>query len=301
MTTNNILNVPLSGSSGTGNFAGTVGPTFTAPNIGDAVAATVNKVSISAPATGSTLTIADGKHLTADNTLILAGTDGANIDFGAGGTVSYGGGGSGTLINIQAFTASGTYTPTAGVTSLQVTCIGGGGGSGGSGPSSTTGGSGGTTSFGSLCVAGGGGGSTYTTNGHGGSYNSGTGTIRLSGSAGGMGVSIKKTPLDGGTGVGGAGAPGLFGMGAGDPGVGSTAGAGGLNTGAGAGGPSFEGATIYAGAGGGGSGALSILFTTTVTSQVVTIGAGGTAGSAGVGGRAGNIGGSGFCIVHEYS
>lgn len=44
-------------------------PTFT----------TVNKVAFTAPATGSTLTIADGKTLTVNNSLILTGTDGTSF------------------------------------------------------------------------------------------------------------------------------------------------------------------------------------------------------------------------------
>lgn len=41
----------------------------------------VNKVTITAPTTGSTLTIADGKTLTANNSLTLAGTDSTTITF----------------------------------------------------------------------------------------------------------------------------------------------------------------------------------------------------------------------------
>jgi len=51
----------------------------------------INKVTITAPATGSTLTIADGKTLTANNTLTFTGTDGSSVAFGAGGTVLYSG------------------------------------------------------------------------------------------------------------------------------------------------------------------------------------------------------------------
>ena len=43
-------------------------PSFTTPTLGVASATTVNKVTLTAPATGSTLTIADGKTLTASNT-----------------------------------------------------------------------------------------------------------------------------------------------------------------------------------------------------------------------------------------
>ncbi|NBQ52710.1 MAG: hypothetical protein EBU49_03910, partial [Proteobacteria bacterium] len=44
-------------------------------------AGTFNKVVITAPATGSTLTIADGKTLTASNTLTLTGTDSTSFAF----------------------------------------------------------------------------------------------------------------------------------------------------------------------------------------------------------------------------
>jgi hypothetical protein len=42
---------------------------------------TVNKITFTAPATGATLTIADGKTLTASNTLTLAGTDSTTMTF----------------------------------------------------------------------------------------------------------------------------------------------------------------------------------------------------------------------------
>jgi hypothetical protein len=46
---------------------------------GDISAGKYNKVTVTAPATGSTLTIADGKTLTANNTLTLAGIDGKTV------------------------------------------------------------------------------------------------------------------------------------------------------------------------------------------------------------------------------
>lgn len=88
-------------------------PSFTTPSLGVATATTINKVAFTAPATGSTLTIADGKTLTASNTMTLQGgdasvlsiaaaktltqsntltyqgTDGSTVNFGAGGTVLY--------------------------------------------------------------------------------------------------------------------------------------------------------------------------------------------------------------------
>jgi hypothetical protein len=62
-------------------------PTLTTPALGVATATSVNKVAITAPATGSTLTIADGKTLTASNSLTLAGTDASTLNIGTGGTL----------------------------------------------------------------------------------------------------------------------------------------------------------------------------------------------------------------------
>ena len=64
-------------------------PTMTTPTLGVASATSVNKVAITAPATGSTLTIADGKTLTTSNTLTFTGTDASSVAFGTGGTVVY--------------------------------------------------------------------------------------------------------------------------------------------------------------------------------------------------------------------
>lgn len=50
-----------------------------ADTTGDITGGKYNKVTITAPATGSTLTIADGKTLTANNSLTLAGTDGKTL------------------------------------------------------------------------------------------------------------------------------------------------------------------------------------------------------------------------------
>jgi hypothetical protein len=58
-------------------------PTLTAPVLGVATATSINKVALTAPATAATLTIADGKTLTASNTLTLAGTDSTTFTFPA--------------------------------------------------------------------------------------------------------------------------------------------------------------------------------------------------------------------------
>ena len=69
--------------TGTGSMVLSTSPTLVTPTLGVATATTVNKVTFTAPATGSTLTIADGKVLTASNTLILAGTDSTTMTFPA--------------------------------------------------------------------------------------------------------------------------------------------------------------------------------------------------------------------------
>lgn len=62
----------------------------------------VNKVTITAPATGATLTIVDGKTLTVSNTLTFTGTDASSVAFGAGGTVAY----TGNKLSVFAATTS---------------------------------------------------------------------------------------------------------------------------------------------------------------------------------------------------
>lgn len=131
MSTNNSVNVRLSGSTGTGNFVGATSPTLITPIIGVATATTVNKVTITSPATSATLTIADGKTLTQSNTLTYTGVDGSSVNFGAGGTVSYAASSGFTTVNIQTFTGSGTYTPTASMKYCIIELVGGGGGGGG--------------------------------------------------------------------------------------------------------------------------------------------------------------------------
>lgn len=63
---------------------------------------TYNRVTITAPANGSTLTVADGKTFTLSNTLTFSGTDSASVAFGAGGTVAY----TGNKLSVFAATTS---------------------------------------------------------------------------------------------------------------------------------------------------------------------------------------------------
>jgi hypothetical protein len=56
-------------------------PTLVTPALGVATATSVNKVAITAPATSATLTIANGKTLTCNNSITLAGTDATTMTF----------------------------------------------------------------------------------------------------------------------------------------------------------------------------------------------------------------------------
>ena len=80
--------------------------TLTTPVLGVATATSVNKVALTAPATSATLTIADGKTLTASNSLTLAGTDATTMTFPASSATVAG------LSILETFTASqrGTVT-----------------------------------------------------------------------------------------------------------------------------------------------------------------------------------------------
>ena len=68
-------------NTGTGDNVLATSPTMITPTLGVAVATSINKVALTAPATGSTLTIADGKTLTANQSLTLAGTDATTMTF----------------------------------------------------------------------------------------------------------------------------------------------------------------------------------------------------------------------------
>ena len=66
---------------GSGSIVLATSPNLTTPNIGVATATSVNKVAFTAPASAATLTIADGKTLTANNSITLAGTDSTVMTF----------------------------------------------------------------------------------------------------------------------------------------------------------------------------------------------------------------------------
>lgn len=81
-TEDNIANVP------------NTNPIFTSLTVtgnavisGNATVGTLNKITFTQPATSATLTIINGKTLTANNTLTFSGTDGSTLNVGTGGTL----------------------------------------------------------------------------------------------------------------------------------------------------------------------------------------------------------------------
>jgi hypothetical protein len=79
--TGTVTTTMLAATTGSGSVVLATSPTLVTPALGVASATTVNKVTLTAPATGSTLTVADGKTLTASNSITLAGTDSTTMTF----------------------------------------------------------------------------------------------------------------------------------------------------------------------------------------------------------------------------
>ncbi len=90
VTSNLALKAPLASPTFTGTVTIPAGasidgyallnsPSFTTPTLGVATATTINKVTITAPATSATLTIANGKTFTVNNSITLGGTDSTSI------------------------------------------------------------------------------------------------------------------------------------------------------------------------------------------------------------------------------
>ena len=99
----------LTDETGTSSVVFSNSPTLTTPTLGVASATSINKVTITAPATSATITVADGKTFTCSNTLTFTGTDTSSVAFGAGGTVAY-------LGTANAFTGANTFTNATGQT-----------------------------------------------------------------------------------------------------------------------------------------------------------------------------------------
>lgn len=83
-----IAGVAVSGTTGTVNNVFSTSPTLTTPILGVATATSINKMAITAPATSSTLAVADGKTATISNTLTFSGTDSSTLAVGVGGTLT---------------------------------------------------------------------------------------------------------------------------------------------------------------------------------------------------------------------
>ena len=88
-TTSAQLASVITDETGTGLLVFNNSPTLITPTLGVASATSINKVTITAPATSATLTIANSKTLTVNNSLTFTGTDASTITLGAGGTVVY--------------------------------------------------------------------------------------------------------------------------------------------------------------------------------------------------------------------
>lgn len=89
---NNITGYTAAGATGTTstNIVFSASPTLTTPTLGVATVTSVNKMAITAPATSSTLAVADGKTATVSNTITFAGTDSTTMTFpGASASVGY--------------------------------------------------------------------------------------------------------------------------------------------------------------------------------------------------------------------
>ena len=72
----------IASQTGTGTkFVVDTSPTLVTPTIGIATATSINKMAITAPATSSTLAIADGKTHTVNNSIALSGTDSTTMTF----------------------------------------------------------------------------------------------------------------------------------------------------------------------------------------------------------------------------
>jgi hypothetical protein len=130
-TTSAQLAGVISDETGSGALVFATSPTLVTPTLGAASATTINKVTITAPATGSTLTIADGKTISVSGNLTTAGnftlsgafastftftnttsvtfpTSGTLLSDAAAVTVAQGGTGRATLTNHGVLVGAGT-------------------------------------------------------------------------------------------------------------------------------------------------------------------------------------------------
>ena len=236
------------------------------------------------------------------NQELLTGGPGANPSWGTS---------SGHLLNVQVFTATGVYTPTAGTTKIIVEALGAGGGGGGCATTAASqvsaGGGGGAGAFAKALITSGFSGVTVTIGaaGNGGAAGNNTGT------SGGSTTFGSVLTAGGGTGGGGEGSNAL-------PAVGGSAGIGGSSSGSSSlfssagqnGRIVLNTSTVTAIAGGGGStlygsGAQdNVIGSTSMAGQPGTGFGSGGSGAVSVNGnvqQAGGNGRPGLVIIYEYS
>lgn len=101
-----IEGVTSTGATGTGDLVFATSPTFTTPTLGAATATTINKVTVTQPATGSTLTINDGKVFQVTNSITLSGTDAQAYTFPAASDTVAGLGTAESFTKTQTFNAA---------------------------------------------------------------------------------------------------------------------------------------------------------------------------------------------------
>lgn len=211
----------------------------------------------------------------------------------------------GGLLNVQVFTATAAYTPTAGTVSIVVEAVGGGGGGGGCGaPGVGTsaaggGGAGGfaigriTTGFSGVTVtigAGGAGASAGANNGTAGGATTFGSVLSAGGGSGGLGVAAggaNPRSVNGGAGGSASGSSSLMGI-AGEQ--------GGL-------GYAYNNVILYSGEGGSspyGGGGVEVN-TNSTGSAGTGKGAGGSGGGTGSAAVGGGAGTDGICLIYEYN
>lgn len=105
-------------------YAPLVGANLVGPNLNQATATSINKVSFTPVTTGATYTLADGKTLNVSNTLTFSGTDGASLILGAG-VNNLSGTNTGDQLTFKTISVSGQADVVADTTSDTLTLIAG--------------------------------------------------------------------------------------------------------------------------------------------------------------------------------
>lgn len=82
------LAAAVTDETGSGSLVFATSPTLVTPVLGAATATSINKMAVTAPATGSTFACADGKTCTISNTLTFTGTDSSSLNVQTGGTLA---------------------------------------------------------------------------------------------------------------------------------------------------------------------------------------------------------------------